>query len=146
MIRVRKGRSFDAVGMSVPMPDILMVKCGESCISFSRPQRCRARNASAVERRRDRRTNGVRRAPYRVRVEMGITLGSCSVSVTEKFADDRQAKAGARANTGEGVAQVVNAQAGKGCRLGHCRPGLFEISAGNIGACARDDVRPNSLQ
>ncbi len=91
MIRVRKARSFDAMGMSVPMPDILLAKCGERCISFSRLQRRRARNASAIERRRDRRANGVHRAPYRVRVEMCVALGSCSVRATEKFADDRQA-------------------------------------------------------
>jgi len=91
MIRVRKGRSFDAVGMSVPMLDTLLVKCAESCISFSRLQRRRTHNASAIERRRDRRANGVRRAPYRVGVEMRVALGSCSMRVPEKFADDRQA-------------------------------------------------------
>jgi hypothetical protein len=66
--------------------------------------------------------------------------------VSKQFADDRQAETGAGANAGEGMAQNLDAKAGKRCGLGHCGPGLFKIGAGDFRAGARDDEWSQTIQ
>jgi hypothetical protein len=69
------------------------------------------RHRSVAHRRRNGASDALRRAAKRVRVQMGIARRRCGIGMPQKLADDRKAHAAARAETGEGVADIVNTKA-----------------------------------
>ena len=86
----------------------------------------------AIERRGNCRANRIRRAPDGIGVEMRVTLRGRRLRVAQKLADDQQTEPGARADAGEGMAEIVNAKAGKRGSLDHRRPGLLEIGSRRV--------------
>src|SRR5262245_26338140 len=64
----------------------------------------------------------------------------------QQFPDDRQPKTAASTKAGEGVPQIVQADADQSCTLGHGVPWPLKVSARQFRIIARDHERPNLLE
>jgi hypothetical protein len=81
----------------------------------------------AFHRGGDGRANGVDSAPERVGVKMRIAVGRGRLRAPKQLTDDRQAERSARAEAGEGVAEIMQPDAFKPSSAANRGPRLLEV-------------------